>query len=111
MINNRNRYLFSALPGMAILSFLGTYSVLDHPNKETHPVVHEPIIPPTDTTPPTVELPPDNILYIPPITIKAEVVKTHKVATLPPKKEKVFVCGDWRPLIQGSGNVQECEWK
>ncbi len=31
----------------------------------------------------------------------------HVVARKP---AKVWTCGDWRPLTQGHGNVQTCEW-
>ena len=114
MINNRTRYFFSVIPGVAILSFLTTYAAMDHGKKQEVRPEPQTIIPPPDTPPPVVELPPTNVIVIPPITIKAEKVnkptfKTPNTKVASPLERKWVNCQPWRELVQGSGHVQECD--
>ena len=52
----------------------------------------------------SIELPEDNTLTVAPITVYGTVPHKHSAP-------KSFVCGGWRALEQGSGNVKECEWR
>jgi hypothetical protein len=63
------------------------------------------VIPPVEVAPSTPELKSDKtVIRVPDITIVGYVPAKHLT-------KKHFKCGAWRPLMQGSGNVQECEWK
>ena len=70
-------------------------------------VTHVAPVPALEVSPPTVEVTSPEVIQVGEITIVGHVPAKHPHVA----RKTHFVCGDWRPLVQGSGNVQECEWK
>jgi len=112
-MNARTRYLFSAaLPLVAFVSFVGTGTYIDHKRAEPPTVNHDSDfkVPPVELPPPAPTFEESRVLVIPTITIKSDRRKPAPVKAKVEAIDRKFVnCKPWRPLVMGSGNVQECD--